>query len=128
MAVVPIISQSWDTTSYVNPTRMNNIETNISTLSKATGVEYSEGVSVADKIDTIGNVSAAASNRALEFGTYTIQTSSGAASVTGVKITTTENGRYVIIGSVLGGSVLGGRLIVYNSWNSQHLVIISPTE
>lgn len=51
MAVVPIISQSWDTTSYVNPTRMNNIETNISTLSKATGIEYSSGVSVKDKID-----------------------------------------------------------------------------
>lgn len=52
MAVVPIISQSWDTTSYVNPTRMNNIETNISTLSKATGIEYSSGVSVKDKIDS----------------------------------------------------------------------------
>ena len=53
MAVVPIISQSWDTTSYVNPTRMNNIETNISTLSKATGIEFSSGVSVKDKIDSI---------------------------------------------------------------------------
>ena len=51
MAVVPIISQSWDTTSYFNPTRMNNIETNISTLSKATGIEYSSGVSVKDKLD-----------------------------------------------------------------------------
>lgn len=56
MAVVPIISQSWDTTSYVNPTRMNNIETNISTLSKATGIEYSSGVSVKDKIDEVTDV------------------------------------------------------------------------
>lgn len=53
MAVVPIISQSWDTTSYVNPTRMNNIETNISTLSKATGIEYSSGVSIKDKIESM---------------------------------------------------------------------------
>lgn len=51
MAVIPIISQSWDTSSYVNPTRMNNIETNIATLSNATGVKYAEGVSVKDKID-----------------------------------------------------------------------------
>ena len=51
MAVIPIISQSWDTSSYVNPTRMNNIETNIGIVSKATGVEYSSGVSVKDKLD-----------------------------------------------------------------------------
>lgn len=55
MAVVPIISQSWDTNSYVNPTRMNNIETNIATLSKATGIEYSTGVSVKEKIDAVAN-------------------------------------------------------------------------
>ena len=55
MAVVPIISQSWDSSSYVNPTRMNNIETNIATVSKATGVEYSSGVSVKDKLDAITN-------------------------------------------------------------------------
>lgn len=55
MAVVPIISQSWDTSSYVTPTRMNNIETNIATVSKATGVEYSSGVSVKDKIDEVIN-------------------------------------------------------------------------
>lgn len=50
MAVVPIISQSWDTSSYVNPTRMNNIETNIGIVSKATGVEYVQGQSVQEKI------------------------------------------------------------------------------
>lgn len=53
MAVIPIIQQTWDTTSYVNPTRMNNIETNIGILSKATGIEYSTGVSVKDKIDDV---------------------------------------------------------------------------
>ena len=53
MAVIPIIQQTWDTTSYVNPTRMNNIETNIGILSKATGIEYSTGVSVKDKIDEV---------------------------------------------------------------------------
>lgn len=58
MAVVPIISQSWDTNSYVNPTRMNNIETNIGIVSNATGVKYAEGVSVKDKIDTIAAESA----------------------------------------------------------------------
>ena len=29
MALVPIISQTWDTNSVFNPTRMNNIEQNI---------------------------------------------------------------------------------------------------
>ena len=53
MAVIPIIQQTWDTTSYVNPTRMNNIETNLGILSKATGIEYSAGVSVKDKIDEV---------------------------------------------------------------------------
>ena len=53
MAVIPIIQQTWDTTSYVNPTRMNNIETNLGILSKATGIEYSSGVSVKDKIDEV---------------------------------------------------------------------------
>lgn len=53
MAVIPIIQQTWDTTSYVNPTRMNNIETNLGILSKATGIEYSTGVSVKDKIDSV---------------------------------------------------------------------------
>ena len=51
MALVPIISQTWDTSSIFNPTRMNNIETNIATLSDATGIKYSSGVSVKDKID-----------------------------------------------------------------------------
>lgn len=53
MALVPIISQTWDTTSVFNPTRMNNIEQNLAIVSDATGVKYSNGVSVKDKIDSV---------------------------------------------------------------------------
>lgn len=52
MALVPIISQTWDTTSVFTPTRMNNIEQNLAIVSDATGVKYSNGVSVKDKIDS----------------------------------------------------------------------------
>ena len=45
--------QTWDTTSYVNPTRMNHIEQGIADASTATGTEYSSGVSVKDKIDNL---------------------------------------------------------------------------
>ena len=45
--------QTWDTNSYVNPTRMNHIEQGIYDASTATGTEYSSGVSVKDKIDSI---------------------------------------------------------------------------
>ena len=53
MALIPIISQTWDTTSVFNPTRMNNIEQNLAIVSDATGVKYSNGVSVKDKIDSM---------------------------------------------------------------------------
>ena len=53
MALVPIISQSWDTTSVFTPTRMNNIEQNLAIVSDATGTKYSTGVSVKDKIDSM---------------------------------------------------------------------------
>ena len=43
--------QTWDTSSYVNPTRMNHIEDGIESASTATGTEYSSGVSVKNKID-----------------------------------------------------------------------------
>ena len=56
MALVPIISQTWDTTSVFNPTRMNNIEQNLAIVSDATGVKYSNGVSVKDKIDSMATV------------------------------------------------------------------------
>lgn len=47
--------QTWDTSSYFNPTRMNRIEQGIYDASTATGTEYSSGVSVKDKIDAITN-------------------------------------------------------------------------
>lgn len=45
--------QTWDTTSYVNPTRMNHIEDGIEEADSKTAddIEYSTGVSVKDKID-----------------------------------------------------------------------------
>lgn len=55
MALVPIISQTWDTTSVFTPTRMNNIEQNLAIVSNATGVKYSNGVSVKDKIDELNS-------------------------------------------------------------------------
>lgn len=50
--------QTWDTTSYVNPTRMNHIEQGVYDASTATGTEYSSGVSVKDALDivTAGNM------------------------------------------------------------------------
>ncbi len=45
--------QTWDASSYVNPTRMNHIEDGIESASTATGTEYSSGVSVKDKIDAM---------------------------------------------------------------------------
>lgn len=57
MALVPIVSQSWDTTSVFTPTRMNNIEQNLAIVSDATGVKYSNGVSVKDKIDEVNTYS-----------------------------------------------------------------------
>lgn len=47
--------QTWDTTSYVNPTRMNHIENGIESASTAAGTDYSSGVSVKDKLDAITN-------------------------------------------------------------------------
>ena len=47
--------QTWDTTSYVNPTRMNHIEDGIESASTATGTEYSSGVSVKEAIDSKAN-------------------------------------------------------------------------
>lgn len=49
--------QTWDTTSYVNPTRMNHIEDGIASASTADGTDYSSGVSVKDKIDEKANSS-----------------------------------------------------------------------
>lgn len=49
--------QTWDTTSYVNPTRMNHIEDGIESASTATGTAYDSSTSVKDKIDEKANSS-----------------------------------------------------------------------
>lgn len=78
MAVIPIIQQTWDTTSYVNPTRMNNIETNLGILSKATGIEYSTGVSVKDKIDEVeGEIPEIADNLTTDDSTKALSAKQG---------------------------------------------------
>ena len=47
--------QTWDTTSYVNPTRMNHIEDGIYSVDTKTAndIPYSSGVSVKDKLDWV---------------------------------------------------------------------------
>ena len=82
----------------------------------AAGTEYTAGVSVKDKLDTIGNVTHTGSNRALEFGTFDITYSGNTIPVTGIKVTTLDNSRFVIVGSVLSGSQQGGNTFIYNSW------------
>lgn len=64
MALVPIVSQSWDTTSVFTPTRMNTIEQNLAIVSDATGVKYSNGVSVKDKIDGLNGATRISGNSA----------------------------------------------------------------
>lgn len=49
--------QTWDTSSYVNPTRMNHIEDGIESASTATGTAYDSNTSVKDKIDSKANSS-----------------------------------------------------------------------
>ena len=70
MALVPIVSQSWDTTSVFTPTRMNNIEQNLAIVSDATGVKYSNGVSVKDKIDSMNTLKTGNLVQGTEYSTY----------------------------------------------------------
>lgn len=72
MALVPIISQTWDTTSVFTPTRMNNIEQNLAIVSKATGVEYSSGVSVKDMIDLNSNKAIVSSRSEVTINSYSV--------------------------------------------------------
>ena len=72
MALVPIISQSWDTTSVFTPTRMNNIEQNLAIVSNATGVKYSNGVSVKDKIDGLNDAATWTFGSYQDVATYTL--------------------------------------------------------
>lgn len=70
MALVPIVSQSWDTTSVFTPTRMNTIEQNLAIVSDATGVKYSNGVSVKDKIDSTETVETKSYNIVIDNANY----------------------------------------------------------
>ena len=53
MATEPYVKQIWDTTSYVNPTRMNHIEDGIEAVDgkTASDIPYSSGVSTKAQID-----------------------------------------------------------------------------
>lgn len=52
----------------------------------------------------------------IEFGTFNVTSGSDNFPVTGIKVTTTSNDRYCIIGMVLSGSVKGNHFIAYTSW------------
>lgn len=52
----------------------------------------------------------------IEFGTFNLTYSEQTFPVTGIKVTTTNNNRYCIIGMVLSGSVKGNHFIAYTSW------------
>ena len=49
--------QTWDTTSYVTPTRMNHIEDGIESVDTKTAndIDYVSGTTIKSKIDTIDN-------------------------------------------------------------------------
>ena len=53
---------------------------------------------------------------AVEFGTFNVTSSTDNFPVTGIKVTTTNNERYCIIGMVLSGSVKSNHFIAYTSW------------
>ena len=145
--------QTWDTTSYVNPTRMNHMEDGIESADfsnggsitgtlNITGNEQiyrdSNRVNIYPSTDLSGNRDfilpdrsgiAAVINQGwdVEFGQYNLDYNGQTIELTGIKMTNKSNSRYFILGSVLSGSVLGGRLVVYNSWNSVHWVVVAPT-
>lgn len=52
----------------------------------------------------------------VEFGTFNVTSGTDNFPVTGIKVTTTTNDRYCIIGMVLSGSVKGNHFIAYTSW------------
>jgi len=116
-------------TVYTNANIASNIEytsgvsvsTALTSALTAAGTEYTPGVSVKDKLDTIGNAVGQV-GRQLEYGTFNITYGGDTVPVTGVKVVEVGNGRYWIAGTVLSGSILGGRFIQYNSWSGGVLV------
>ncbi len=99
--------QTWDTTSYVNPTRMNHIEDGIADLNFLIGGANTE--------TSFGMFTT-------EFPNYTIA---------GVKIRNTQTGRYVIIGSAVAGTsvTIDDRksLWLYNSWGGYAVKVLGTS-
>ena len=93
MALVPIISQTWDTTSVFNPTRMNNIEQNLAIVSDATGVKYANGVSVKDKIDELNDEATWTFGSYQDMATYTLNDTT----MHNVSYTATHSGLLVLL-------------------------------
>lgn len=54
---------------------------------------------------------------AVEFGTFNVTSGGDKFPVTGIKVTTTLNERYCILGMVLSGSAKGNHFIAYTSWS-----------
>lgn len=113
--------QTWDTTSYVNPTRMNHIEDGIET---AQATADTNSASIANIVASL----VAQSGCTTEFGTFyqTVKwngTNYNNIPITGIKITTNVNSRYAIIGVVLSGSYLGNKFIAYSSWGGTSVVL-----
>lgn len=52
----------------------------------------------------------------VEFGTFNVTSGTDNFPVTGIKVTTTSNNRYCIVGMVLSGSTKGNHFIAYTSW------------
>lgn len=88
--------QTWDTTSYVNPTRMNHIEQGIYDASTATGTEYSSGVSVKDKIDE--GIYSGVFDLGMPYSPITV--TNGQAQVGNSITQTFPAGKYIAFGSV----------------------------
>lgn len=105
--------QTWDTTSYVNPTRMNHIEQGI--YDATTELDLMDISS-----DCVG----------VEFGVFPVSFSYGGTThnvnVFGIKMKQ-NNSRNVILGMIQGGSDLPYRFIANTSWNNK-TCLINPTD
>lgn len=102
MAITPIVQQTWDANSDFTPTRMNNIENNLGIVSDATGVKYSSGVSVKDKIDSvvssIGNGTLTIQKNSTNVATFTANQSGNATANIQANLTelTTETKEFTV--------------------------------
>ena len=100
----------------------------------ADNVEYSSGVSVKDKLDTITNeldlMDISSDCVGVEFGVFPVSFSYGGTThnvnVFGVKMKQ-NNSRNVILGMIQGGSDLPYRFIANTSWNNK-TCLVNPTD